>query len=115
MERLTRALSIRQPLAELILTGEKTWEFRSRVTHIRGRVFIYATKTLATVDGFPMARALVLPRGVIVGSVDIIGTLDDLNGDLDGDYGWELARPRRYRRPLKAKGMPQPGFWRPTF
>lgn len=115
MERLIRALSIRQPLAEMILTGEKAWEFRARTTHIRERVYLYASKALATVEGFPPARALTLPRGVIVGSVEIVGVLDDLDGDLDGGWAWELAKPRRYRQPIKPKGTPQPGFWRPTF
>jgi predicted transcriptional regulator len=115
MERLLRALSIRQPLAEMILTGDKTWEFRSRSTLIRERVYLYASKALARVNGFPEAQALALPRGVIVGSIEIVGVLDDLNGDFDGRYKWQLARPRRYRTPMKPRGMPQPGFWRPRF
>jgi hypothetical protein len=45
-----RALSIRQPLSELILLGEKTLEFRSRLTHIRERVYLYAGKKLTIVD-----------------------------------------------------------------
>jgi hypothetical protein len=40
-----RALSIRQPYAELILRGIKTVEYRSRPTPIIGeRFFIYASK-----------------------------------------------------------------------
>ena len=115
MERLTRALSIRQPLIELILTGKKTWEFRSRTTHIRERVYLYASKALAQVEGFDPMKAAALPRGVIVGSVEIIDVLPDEDGDLDGQWGWELARPRRYRVPLQPQGIPQPGFWHPKF
>ncbi len=41
-----RALSIRQPFAELILRGIKTVEYRSRPTRIIGeRFWIYASKT----------------------------------------------------------------------
>ena len=41
-----RALSIRQPYAELILRGEKTIEYRSRPTKIIGeRFYFYASKT----------------------------------------------------------------------
>ncbi|HEV7298595.1 MAG TPA: ASCH domain-containing protein [Tepidisphaeraceae bacterium] len=44
-----RALSIRQPYAELILRGLKTIEFRTRATKIIGeRFYIYAAKTWAT-------------------------------------------------------------------
>ena len=43
-----RALSIRQPYAELILRGIKTIEFRSRATKIIGeRFWIYASKRQA--------------------------------------------------------------------
>jgi hypothetical protein len=110
VERLQRALSIRQPLVELILTGEKDLEFRSRRTHIRERVYLYAAKTITSVEGFPEAEALTLPRGVIVGSIEIIDCLCD-----DEGCGYLFASPRRYRKALKPKGMPQPGFWRPTF
>ena len=43
VELPTRALSIKQPWAELILRGKKTIEVRSRRTHVRGRVQIYAS------------------------------------------------------------------------
>jgi ASCH domain len=44
-----RALSIRQPFAELILRGIKTVEYRSRPTRIIGERFhIYASKTPAS-------------------------------------------------------------------
>src|SRR4051812_16115107 len=44
-----RALSIRQPYAELILRGIKTAELRSRATTIVGeRFYIYAAKARAT-------------------------------------------------------------------
>jgi hypothetical protein len=40
-----RALSIRQPYAELILRGVKTIEYRSRPTRLIGqRFYIYAAK-----------------------------------------------------------------------
>jgi hypothetical protein len=109
-EQLKRALSIRQPLSERILTGEKTEEYRSRRTHIRGRVYLYAGKKLASVDDFPEEEAQLLPRSKIVGSVEIVGCHED--GDC---FAWELANPVRYPKPLVAHGVPQPGFWYPTF
>src|SRR5216684_2222700 len=99
-ERLLRALSIRQPLSELILLGEKTEEYCSRRTHIRGRVYLYAGKTLAHVDDFPEEEARLLPRGMVVGSVEIIGCHEEKDC-----FAWELARPRRYRKPLLAHGV----------
>jgi hypothetical protein len=109
-EILTRALSIRQPFVEQILLGIKTEEYRSGRTHIRGRVYLYAGKKLAPVDGFAEEDAQQLPRGVIVGSIAIVDCLEEKDC-----FAWELARPRRYRKPLVAHGVPQPGFWHPTF
>src|SRR5882757_8309301 len=88
-----RALSIRQPYAELILRGIKTVEYRTRPTRIIGeRFYIYASKAraaspiwsedlrvatppkwmleLAEQVGMIEAGAL-LPTGVIVGSAVI--------------------------------------------
>jgi hypothetical protein len=46
-----RALSIRQPYAELIMRGEKTIEYRSRPTKLVGeRFYIYASKKWAGVQ-----------------------------------------------------------------
>lgn len=43
-----RALSIRQPYAEMILRGEKTVEYRSQRTRIIGeRFYIYAPRKCA--------------------------------------------------------------------
>ena len=49
-----RALSIRQPYAELILRGIKTIEYRSRRTRIIGeRFYIYAARTPVGTPGSP--------------------------------------------------------------
>jgi hypothetical protein len=60
-----RALSVRQPYADQIMRGTKRFENRSRPTKVRGRVYIYASKTAASLRGED------LPRGVIVGTVEI--------------------------------------------
>ena len=46
-----RALSVRQPYAELILRGEKKIEYRSKPTNIRERVYLYAF-----LDGVPFPK-----------------------------------------------------------
>jgi hypothetical protein len=109
-EHLKRALSIPQPFVELILTGRKTAEYRSRYTHMRERVYLYASKIVNDVEEYPYDRALLLPRGVIVGSVDIVDCVND-----EDRYAWVLKNPRRFKTPIIAKGTPQPGFWFPYF
>jgi hypothetical protein len=113
----------------LILLGHKIIEVRSRRTNLRERVFLYA--------GFnriePREEARIaqeygidvdgLPRGVLVGTVEIIGCQplqqDDSRAacfqitETDGFYGWLLARPRRAEELVKPKNQPQPMFFDP--
>ena len=124
-----RALSVRQPWAELILRGHKTIEVRSRRTHLRERVFIYAgfnrievAEEARIADQFGI-DVDGLPRGVLVGTVEIMGCLplqqDDSHAacfeitGTHGFYGWLLARPQRAENLLKPKNQPQPMFFNP--
>jgi hypothetical protein len=75
-------------------------------------VYLYPGKKLATVENFPKVKAAALPRSVIVGSVEIVGCHED---EKNGGFAWELANPVRYPKPLVPHGVPQPGFWHPTF
>jgi hypothetical protein len=112
-EELNRALSVKQPIPELILTGDKTEEYRSRLTHIREWVYLYAGKKYhKEFPDFSEEEAAFLPRGVIVGSVEIVGCHKDEDEDC---FVWELADPVRYSKPLVPHGIPQPGFWQPKF
>jgi len=70
-----RALSIRQPWAELILRGKKRIEVRSRPTNIRGPMYLYASLTRGADDA--KCRASTgrtweeLDRGKLVGIIEI--------------------------------------------
>jgi hypothetical protein len=79
-----QALSVRQPYADQIMRGTKRIEHRSRPTKVRGRVYIYASLTPASPKGQD------LPRGVIVGTVEI----HNCTGS-PGDYLWHLRNPRK--------------------
>ena len=61
-----RALSIRQPYAEQILCGIKRFEYRSRPTAIRERVYIYAARKPGPAKEFERMRIQPgdLPTGV---------------------------------------------------
>jgi hypothetical protein len=107
---VTRALSVRQPLAERILTGEKRIEYRSWRTHITGRVYLYAPQNLAEVDD-PEPGDELLPRGVIVGSVELVRCEE--SEQWDDEFEWVLRAPHRYATPIKPRGVPQPAFWFP--
>jgi hypothetical protein len=125
----TRALSVRQPWAELILRGQKTIEVRSRLTNIRDRVHIYAS--LGDVDAASKAHVereygvdiATLPRGVLVGTVAIVDcrrlTVQDSHAaafpvsESGQDYAWLLASPERAMELVKPEKHPQPVFFNP--
>lgn len=116
-----RALSIRQPWAELILRGTKTIECRSRPTRVRERIWIYAALAPARMTPLSGAGLSALPRGFIVGSVDLVGcrplARTDSGAacvtiDFEG-YAWILSSPERLASPRRPHQQPQPVFFYP--
>jgi hypothetical protein len=109
-----RALSIRQPWAELILRGEKSIEYRSQPTNVRGKVYIYASATRYAPDEEADIQADLdfsldeLPRGVIVGTVEIT----DCTGS-GGQFEWALDNPQRLEMPLKPQRRANPVWFYP--
>lgn len=105
-----RALSIRQPYAEQIMRGTKTIEYRSRPTHIRERVYIYAGKQPGETSAFRAMKKTSgdLPTGVLIGTVEVV----DCNGK-PGNYQWHLAKPKRLAQLLKPQKHPQPAWFYP--
>jgi hypothetical protein len=103
--KITRALSIRQPFAEQIMQGEKKAEYRNMPTKIRERVYIYASKKLSEWSDYGDEK---LPKGVIVGSVEVIGCQDE-----GGEFAWILANPKRLKKFLKPSKKPQPVWFKP--
>jgi hypothetical protein len=108
-----KALSIRQPHAEAIMRGIKDVEYRSRPNRIRGRIFIYASLgRYSAADeakmledyGMEDVNANDLPRGVVVGTVELF----------DCDEGdWKLRNPERAEQLLVPKEHPQPVWFHP--
>jgi len=113
-----RALSVQQPHAEAILRGVKKIEYRSIPTNVRGRVYLYASRTrfgsqdeqeclgkyrIHDVDSDS------LPRGVVVGSIEVYGCREDG----DAGYEWLLRRPERAGRPSPPDNQPQPVWFNP--
>ena|GEM_PF-1158379 len=108
-----RALSIRQPHAEAILRGVKMIEYRSGPTKIRGRILIYASlgRYSAKDESAMMADYGIgdvgcgdLPRGVLVGSVELF---DCVGGD------WHVRKPERAEKLVQPTKQPQPVWFYP--
>lgn len=107
-----RAISIQQPFVEEILRGTKKYEYRSRPTHIRGRVYLYASLRNGEVSRWKKIRVEpgTLPKGLIVGSVEIV---DCIYFAADDCYGYKLKNPKRFKKHLAPKNQPQPCWFFP--
>ena len=107
-----RAISIRQPYAESIITGKKKIEYRSTLTHVRGTVLVYAAlgkESDEVFEEFNVDRNKV-PKGIIIGTVDIV---DCKYLSKDKSFGYILKNPKRFRTFLKSKNQPQPRWFFP--
>lgn len=90
-----KALSIRQPYVEEILSGKKTIEYRVWSTKHRGPLVICSSKT-------PNEGGEDLPLGMALGVVDLV---DIIHHKRDGEYHWILKNPRRLKKPFPVKGV----------
>lgn len=115
----TKALSFRQPWAELVLQGKKTLDLRTWSTHYRGPLAVFASQTIekerCQEHGIDPDR---LTTGAVIGLVDLVGVVElDMEAyaaraseHLGGReyhapmFGWELANPRPLSEPLPARG-----------
>jgi len=97
---MNRALIVRKPWIDLILSGEKMWEMRSAPTKIRGRIGLIEAGS-----------------GLIVGECDLSCVLDPID-EHDAymsyrlhrvkdvsllekwKYPWVMTDPKRYQNPI---------------
>lgn len=114
-----KALSFRQPWAELVLQGKKSLDLRTWSTRYRGPLAIYASQTVekdrCLEHGIDPNS---LTTGAVIGLVDLTGVveLDETaynaraSEHLSGRrfhqpmFGWELANPHPLPEPLPARG-----------
>ena len=115
-----KALSIRQPWAELVMRGEKTLDVRTWQVAYRGPLAIHASSArrparIRELGLDPDALAY----GAILGWVDLVeiipldeATYNALRSEHRSDkpfpggvlYGWRFANPRRLSQPVPTRG-----------
>jgi hypothetical protein len=115
-----KALSVRQPWAELIARGAKTLEVRSRRAHYRGPLAIVASNSAVSDDGMSALAKhglceSVLSRGQVICVVELIDSrpmtaADAFDGGAccpfeAGKQVWVLRNARRVEPPLPMKGQ----------
>jgi ASCH domain len=102
---MIRALSVRQPWADLIVRGIKDVENRSWRTNHRGPLLICASKKfdLQDLQDFGLEDP---PLGAIIGVVNLVDcTLERRSAWHDAEnYGWYLEHPQIFAEPIPFKG-----------
>ena len=107
------ALSIRQPWAQLIVSGIKDLEHRSWTTDYRGPIFIHAAGTvdpdvediaLETLD-MSAAHFRSLPRGAYIGMAMLETVKQTPNAP--NAYTFHLSHARRFTEPVGGRGLPR--------
>jgi hypothetical protein len=114
-----KALSFRQPWAELVLQGRKTMDLRTYNTHYRGRLAVHASQTIERDNCLQHdLEPADLQTGGVVGTVELVDVvpLDEAAYEAHRDehlagrryrqglYGWILARPERWPQMIPARG-----------
>lgn len=115
-----KALSIKQPFAELILSGKKKIELRTWNTTFRGEFYVHASQSPDT-EAMKRFGYSDLPTGKILGKVTLVDVkiyISEKQYALDKDkhlanssyekYGFILENPKRIT-PISYKG--KLGFW----
>ncbi|MCR4284697.1 MAG: ASCH domain-containing protein [archaeon] len=115
-----KALSLKQPFAELILSGKKTIELRNWNTKFRGNFLIHSSR-VSDKKAMKKFGFDILPVGKILGIANLVDVREyknDIEHEKDkkkhladtswGNFGFVLEDVTRIK-PLDAKGML--GFW----
>ena len=121
-----KVLTIKQPWAELIVSGYKKYEFRSWKTNYRGKILIHAGMSLEKdmVNRFKDYN-LEYELGAIIGEAtleDCILVDKEFNEKLRKEnpivygrsnhvetYAWKLSNIKKYDKPIEIKG--KLGLW----
>jgi predicted transcriptional regulator len=101
-----KALSIRQPFAELILSGKKKIEYRNWNTEFRGRFYVHAPMVIereaAALEKFDASK---LVTGAIIGKATLWKVLHLRKQNVDYNYGFLLKDPKRLKKPIPYTGQ----------
>ena len=116
-----KALSIRQPWAELIIRGIKDVENRSWSTEHRGPLAIHAARTFYfnlddkaereewedLCDEYGLDKDK-LVYGALVGTVDVVEVTKQVKSKwhIQGNWGWYVKDAKRLEKPVAKRGMP---------
>lgn len=104
---VNRALIIKQPWIDLILSGQKTWEMRSRPTNIRERIGLIEQGTGLIIGEAELVDSFIIDhpenRAFTHSMLDVERRYHHIN-DVEMlkkyRYAWELKNVKRYDKPI---------------
>ena len=105
--RILRAISVKQPFADLIVRGIKDVENRAAPVGYRGPLLIHASRN---VNRSAMKRygydGRDVPTGAVVGAVELADCTEERGSEwhLRGQTGWYMRDARRLWKPIPFKG-----------
>ena len=95
-----KALSLHQPYAEMIVSGQKTIEIRSWRTPLREEFLVHAAKKIRLAECKRLNLSSKLPVGHIVGKAELVAIKKyDTQEQFDTDYNKHLAEPPVFSQP----------------
>lgn len=96
-----KAITIKNPWAYLICSGEKDIENRSWRTNFRGRVLIHTAKTYDCRDFVPRVICP-SPQSAIIGSVEIVDCIWNSSSkwSFSDCWNWVLENPELFDHPI---------------
>lgn len=97
---MERALIVRQPWIELILSGEKTWEMRSKPTSVRGRIGLIEQGTGLIVGECNLDRVGESINNFNLGYGKHLHKVDDFELLEKWHVPWILSGAMRYEKPI---------------
>jgi hypothetical protein len=114
-----KAISVRQPWADLIIQGKKTLDLRTRKINYRGPIAIHASQIIENeaCERFELNPKL-LTVGAVIGVVQLVDIfemeearyIDNANHHLshrsyrEGLFGWQFEEPKELPKPIMFRG-----------
>jgi len=101
---MDRALIVKKPWIDLILSGQKTWEMRSRPTKIRGRIGLIEQGTGLIVGECDLVHSQILALDKLeCDTYRCFHGVEDLTLLEKWRFPWELKNAKQYEKPIPYK------------
>jgi hypothetical protein len=108
------AIPIKEPWIDMILSGEKTWEIRSKFTKKIGPVALIRSGSGTVVAVAKLSDVIELTQSIARKNVRLMGVSrlsEDEALNCDGAYAWVLEDVIKFKTPVPYKHAPGAVTW----